>query len=90
MRRMIVTSQSEPNAAAMPEALHEGDRRAESLDRVINALKNEIELKRELARNSVLTIIDRENNHATANPQRQPHENTDSRFNQFSAPSGEE
>lgn len=90
MRRMIVTGQSEPNAAAMPEALQEGDRRVESLDREITALKNEMELKRELARNSVLTIIDRENNRATTNPQRQPHENTDSRFNQLSAPSGEE
>jgi len=74
----------------MPEALQEGNRSIESLDREIDTLKYEMELKRELARNSVHTIIDRENNLAPKSPQRQQHKNNDSRFHQLSAPSGKE
>lgn len=89
MRRMIVTGMSEPNAAAMDAAINEGDRRIDALDREISAMKNEMELKRELSRNSVLTIIDRENQRVESNPQTEIHDNTDSRFNQMSAPSSQ-
>ncbi|MFZ5018228.1 integrating conjugative element protein, partial [Klebsiella pneumoniae] len=61
MRRMMVTGMSEPNAAAQPKAIDTASQRIEALDREIAALKNEMEMKRELSRNSVLTIIDREN-----------------------------
>lgn len=86
---MIVTGMSEPNAAAMDAAINEGDRRIDALDREISAMKNEMELKRELSRNSVLTIIDRENQRVESNPQTEIHDNTDSRFNQMSAPSSQ-
>ncbi|WP_254891779.1 integrating conjugative element protein [Salmonella enterica] len=89
MRRMLVTGMSEPNAAAQPAALEEGDRRIEALDREIAALKSEMELKRELARNSVLTIIDRENNRVQSNPQLQSSDNTDARFHQMGVPATE-
>lgn len=83
MRRMLVTGMSEPNAAAQPDASEQGVRRIEALDREIAALKSEMELKRELARNSVLTIIERENNRVESNPQMQNDDNTDSRFYQM-------
>ncbi|HEK5774883.1 TPA: integrating conjugative element protein, partial [Escherichia coli] len=83
MRRMIVTGMSEPNALLQDDALAEGERRIEALDREIAALKNEMELKRELARNSVLTIIERENQRVGVNPQTESADNTDTRINQL-------
>lgn len=89
MRRMLVTGMSEPYAASQPEAMKEGDTRIEALDREINALKNEMELKQSLARNSVLTIIERENQRVESNPQTQTDDNTDSRFNKLAVPESE-
>ncbi|VFS28085.1 integrating conjugative element protein, PFL_4711 family [Serratia liquefaciens] len=86
MRRMITTGMSEPNAAAQKVAMQEGDRRIEALDREITALKNEMEMKREISRNAVLTIIDRENNRAETNPQRQSADSPDTKFNQLAVP----
>ncbi|HAI2393213.1 TPA: integrating conjugative element protein, partial [Escherichia coli] len=77
MRRMLLTGMSEPYAAAQPAALEEGDRRIASLDREIIALKSEMELKRDLARNSVLTIIERDNERVSNNPMIQQTDNAD-------------
>lgn len=90
MRRMMITGMSEPNAAAQPKAIDTAGQRIEALDREIAALKNEMEMKRELSRNSVLTIIDRENQRVETNPQTQSDDNTDSRFNQMAAPQSAE
>lgn len=90
MRRMITTGMSEPNASAQKVAMEEGDRRIEALDREITALKNEMEMKREIARNAVLTIIDRENNRAETNPQRQSVDSPDTRFNQLAVPESDQ
>ncbi|HDG1673089.1 TPA: integrating conjugative element protein [Kluyvera cryocrescens] len=90
MRRMIVTGMSEPNAASLPKAIDAGTLRIAALDREIAALKTEMDLKRELARNSVLTIIDRDNQRVETNPQVQTEDNTDVRFNNMANPdSGE-
>jgi len=89
MRRMIVTGMSEPNAAAQNAAIEEGDRRVAAIDREITALRNEMELKRELSRNSVLTIIDRENGRVNSNPQTQSDDSTDSRVNRLAVPETE-
>lgn len=89
MRRMIVTGMSEPNAAAQNAAIEEGDRRVAAIDREITALRNEMELKRELSRNSVLTIIDRENGRVNSNPQTQSDDSTDSRINRLAVPETE-
>ncbi|CDH32756.1 putative exported protein (fragment) [Xenorhabdus bovienii str. Intermedium] len=86
MRRMLMTGMSEPNAAAQAEALNEGERRIAALDREINALKNEMTLKRELARNAILTIIERENHRIEAHPQKYVTENSDKRFYQLENP----
>lgn len=86
MRRMLVTGMSEPYVASQPAAMQEGDNRIESLDREINALKNEMEMRQSLARNSVLTIIERENQRVETNPQTQTDDNTDTRFNKLAVP----
>ncbi|MEG3127003.1 integrating conjugative element protein [Pantoea cypripedii] len=86
MRRMLVTGMSEPNAASQPVAIEAGMSRIEALDREIGALKTEMELKRELSRNSILTIIDRDNQRVVSNPNTQSGDNTDTRFNQMALP----
>ncbi|WP_420497564.1 integrating conjugative element protein [Xenorhabdus griffiniae] len=86
MRRMLITGMSEPNAAAQPEALAEGERRIEALDREINALKNEMWLKRELSRNAILTIIERDTHRIQTHPQKQVPDSTDARFYQLEMP----
>lgn len=60
MRRMITTGQSEPNAADQPEALAEGDRRIDALDRELAALRNEMELRKTISNNSLLTTLERQ------------------------------
>ncbi|CDL84496.1 integrating conjugative element protein [Xenorhabdus cabanillasii] len=89
MRRMLITGMSEPNAAAQSEALAEGDRRIAALDREINALKNEMELKQALSRNSILTIIERDTQRIHAHPQKQVADSQDARFYQLEAPNRE-
>lgn len=89
MRRMLLTGMSEPYVAAEDAAIQEGDRRIAALDREIMALKNEMELKRDLARNSVLTIIERDNERVGSNPMIQPADNTDSRVRALDIPDGE-
>ncbi|EPW6272991.1 integrating conjugative element protein [Escherichia coli] len=89
MRRMLLTGMAEPYAAAQPAALEEGERRIEALDREIMALKNEMELKRDLARNSVLTIIERDNERVGNNPMIQQADNADSRIHSLDAPDKE-
>ncbi|EEX6293802.1 integrating conjugative element protein, partial [Escherichia coli] len=66
-----------------------GERRIEALDREIMALKNEMELKRDLARNSVLTIIERDNERVGNNPMIQQADNADSRIHSLDAPDKE-
>ncbi|HCU0297073.1 TPA: integrating conjugative element protein [Citrobacter sedlakii] len=89
MRRMLITGMSEPNAASQDAALQEGARRIDALDREIMALKNEMDLKRELARNSILTIIERDNERVGTNPMIQQTDNADSRFQKLDTPDAE-
>ncbi|ORJ18609.1 integrating conjugative element protein [Rouxiella silvae] len=89
MRQLLITGMSEPNVAAQPMALDEGDRRISALDREINAIRTGMKLKRELSRNSILTIIERENGRVNANPQTQSEDSTDLHFNQLGLPSSE-
>jgi len=86
MRRMLVTGMSEPYASTEKDALSEGENRIEALDREIAALKNEMELKRELANNSILTIIERDNARVGSNPMIQETDSTDSRFRNLAEP----
>lgn len=55
----------------------------------IIALKSEMELKRDLARNSVLTIIERDNERVSNNPMIQQTDNADSRVRSLEVPENE-
>ncbi len=86
MRRMLMTGQAEPNAAAQAQAMAESDRRIATLDREITALKNEMELRRAIAQNTALTTLEREQHRVEMNLQRQSTDNTDSRIHTLSVP----
>ncbi|EHX1719446.1 integrating conjugative element protein, partial [Salmonella enterica subsp. enterica serovar Newport] len=60
MRQMLTTGESEPNAAAQKQAIEEGDRRVDSLDRGLETLKNEMELRRAITSNSLLKTLERQ------------------------------
>ncbi|HHO0851934.1 TPA: integrating conjugative element protein [Escherichia coli] len=60
MRRMLMAGQSEPNAADQTMALDESDRRLEFLDRELLALKNEMEIRKEISNNSILMALTRQ------------------------------
>ncbi|EIC4423065.1 integrating conjugative element protein, partial [Salmonella enterica subsp. enterica serovar Cerro] len=60
MRQILTTGESEPNAAAQKQAIEEGDRRVGSLDRGLENLKNEMELRRAVSSNSLLKTLERQ------------------------------
>ncbi|CDL86231.1 hypothetical protein [Xenorhabdus cabanillasii] len=84
-----MTGQSEPNVANLSQAVKESDRRIDILDREINALKNEMELRREISNNTVLTIIERDHQRTLANPQTQSQDNVDKRVHSLDTPATE-
>lgn len=83
MRRMLTTGQSEPNAADQPQAMAEVDRRIEALDRELNSLKLEMELRREVAKNTALVVVAREENRSVTNPQKESQTNADTRLSEL-------
>ena len=83
MRRMLTTGESEPNAAEQPEALAEGDRRIDSLDRELAALRNEMELRKSISNNSLLTTLDRQGARNQDNQLQQKAGNQDQAFGQM-------
>lgn len=86
MRRMLTTGESEPNAAEQPEAIAEGDRRVDALDRELNALRNEMELRRSISSNSLLTTLERQGERNQDNQLQQKAGNQDQGFSQMSQP----
>ncbi|TRP73161.1 integrating conjugative element protein, partial [Salmonella enterica subsp. enterica serovar Panama] len=83
MRPMLTTGQSEPNAADQPQAMAEADRRIEALDRELNSLKLEMELRREVAKNTALVVVAREENRSVTNPQKESQTNADTRLSEL-------
>lgn len=86
MRRMLTTGESEPNAAEQPEAIAEGDRRVDALDRELNALRNEMELRKSISSNSLLTTLERQGERNQDNQLQQKAGNQDQGFSQMSQP----
>ncbi|WP_226019895.1 integrating conjugative element protein [Serratia symbiotica] len=84
MRRMLTTGESEPNAAEQSEAIAEGDRRIDALDRELNALRNEMELRKSISNNSLLTALERQGNRNQDNQLQQKAGNQDQGFSQMS------
>ncbi|MCW0322724.1 MULTISPECIES: integrating conjugative element protein [Enterobacterales] len=83
MRRMLTTGESEPNAAEQPEALAEGDRRIDALDRELSALRNEMELRKSISNNSLLTTLARQGERNQDNQLQQKAGNQDQGFSQM-------
>ena len=90
MRRMITTGQSEPNAADQPEALAEGDRRIDALDRELAALRNEMELRKAISNNSLLTTLERQGIRNQDSRLQQHTGSQDQGFSNMSQKSGEQ
>nr|WP_162285927.1 integrating conjugative element protein [Pantoea stewartii] len=86
MRRMLTTGESEPNAAEQPEAIAEGDRRVDALDRELNALRNEMELRKSISSNSLLTTLERQAERNQDNQLQQKAGNQDQGFSQMGQP----
>ncbi|WP_455769229.1 integrating conjugative element protein [Pectobacterium polaris] len=65
LQRTLLTGKKEPNVAANQLAVATVDQESNTLDREILNLKTELELRRELANNSPMTIIHRHSARAT-------------------------
>lgn len=79
MRRMLITGQGEPNAGNAPAAQEIGDRTTDQLDREITMLKTEMEVRKAISNNAMLTVIERDQQRTGANPAVQSQDSTDSR-----------
>lgn len=90
MRRMLTTGQSEPNAADQPEALAEGDRRVDALDRELSALSNEMTLRKNISNSSLLTTLDRQGARNQDSRMQQHSGSQDQGFSNMSQKSGAE
>ncbi|MBW5818287.1 integrating conjugative element protein [Yersinia kristensenii] len=71
MRRMLIVGQSEPHAAEQKLAMDESDRRLAFLDREIAALKNEMEIRKNISNNSILAAVTRQETRDVDNSLRQ-------------------
>ncbi len=89
MRRIMTTGESEPNAAVQKQAIEEGDRRIGDLDRGLEALKNEMELRRAISSNSLLVTLERQEVRNSSNPLQQRTPSTDEGMNSLSQKGGE-
>ncbi len=78
MRRMLMVGQSEPSVAAQELIVAESDRRLEFLDREIQALKNEMEIRKSISNNSILVAITRQEAREVDNSLRQDNQQNDS------------
>jgi hypothetical protein len=90
MRRLITTGESEPNAADQPEALAEGDRRVDALDRELASLRNEMELRKAISNNSLLTTLERQGVRNQDSRLQQHTGNQDQGFSGMSQKSGDQ
>lgn len=60
LRRMLVAGQAEPNAAELPDVIAASDRNMEFLDKEIQSLNTEMQLRREISNSSLLTTLERQ------------------------------
>lgn len=83
MRRMLTAGQSEPHVAEQQEALTEAERRLEFLDREIVALKNEMELRKQISNNTIVTALSRQTQRGLENSARQKNPDADEAVQQL-------
>lgn len=79
MRRMLITGQGEPNAGNFPPAQEMVSQTIDQLDREINMLKTEMEVRKSIANNAMLTVIERDQQRTQVNPATQTPDNADVR-----------
>ncbi|HAG5565828.1 TPA: integrating conjugative element protein [Salmonella enterica] len=79
MRRMLITGQGEPNAGNFPKAQEIGNQSVDQLDREIGMLQTEMAVRKSIANNAMLTVIERDQQRTQANPATQTPDNTDVR-----------
>ncbi|PVZ78213.1 integrating conjugative element protein [Serratia sp. S1B] len=89
MRRMLMVGQSEPSVAAQEPIVAESDRRLEFLDREIQALKNEMEIRKAISNNSILVAITRQEAREIDNSLRQDNQQNDRAVQGLSKPTEE-
>ncbi|HCI8486965.1 TPA: integrating conjugative element protein [Klebsiella pneumoniae] len=83
MRRMLTAGQSEPHVAEQQEALTEAERRLEFLDWEIVALKNEMELRKQISNNTIVTALSRQTQRGLENSARQKNPDADEAVQQL-------
>ncbi|WP_137512974.1 integrating conjugative element protein, partial [Escherichia coli] len=79
MRRMLITGQGEPNAGNFPQAQEIGNQSVDQLDREIGMLQTEMAVRKSIANNAMLTVIERDQQRTQVNPATQTPDNTDVR-----------
>ncbi|EGT3611597.1 integrating conjugative element protein [Morganella morganii] len=79
MRRMLITGQGEPNAGNFPAAQEIGNQTIDQLDREITMLKAEMEVRKSIANNAMLMVIERDQQRTQANPAVQTPDSADVR-----------
>ncbi|MFS6933745.1 integrating conjugative element protein [Klebsiella oxytoca] len=77
MRRMLMVGQSDPGVAAQEAIVAESDRRLQFLDREIQTLKNEMEIRKAISNNSVLVAVSRQEAREVDNSLRQDTQQND-------------
>ncbi len=90
MRRMLITGQGEPNAGNSPAAQDIGNQTIDQLDREITMLKTEMEVRKSIANNAMLTVIERDQQRTQTNPVTQTPDNSDVRVQGLEKATGAE
>lgn len=90
MRRMLITGQGEPNAGNAPAAQAIGDKTIDQLDREITMLKTEMEVRKAISNNAMLTVIERDQQRSKTNPAIQTPDNSDVRVQGLDKAAGAE
>lgn len=90
MRRMLITGQGEPNAGNSPAAQDIGNQTIDQLDREINMLQTEMEVRKSIANNAMLTVIERDQQRTQTNPVTQTPDNADVRVQGLEKATGAE
>ncbi|MBY4674352.1 integrating conjugative element protein [Burkholderia multivorans] len=86
LQRTLLTGEKEPNVAANDLAVKAVDSENSTLEQEINNLKTELELRRELAGNSAMTLIGRHNTRADGSRSIFQGDPTPDRLNQIQKP----
>lgn len=86
MRRLLMSGLSDPNVAALDPATEIANDKLAKLDQEINALKTEMDIRKSIANNSLLTTLERQDYRNQQNKAVSKSPNTNKSFTELSAP----